>query len=284
LDDLQFQAKPKVSGKDFMNHNRPEAALRLSSTLLMVRDRSSLEVLMVARNYEIDFASGALVFPGGKVCADDHDPRWADLTDGGFQGEERALRVAAIREAFEESGLLAARTHELAGPTACLVGEDQVAPLRLHRAAIDRGEASFCDHISKAGLVLALDRLVPFAHWITPKGMPKRFDTHFYLMQAPEGQVESHDGREAISANWLDPAEALESETAGKTKIIFPTRLNLVLLSKAKSAAEALELARSRQLVTVEPEVRQGASGLELVIPEAAGYGITTEPLTARNT
>ena len=267
-----------------MNHNRPEAALRLSSTLLMVRDRSTLEVLMVARNYEIDFASGALVFPGGKVCADDHDPRWADLTDGGFEGEERALRVAAIREAFEESGLLAARSRDIKASTGGFVDEERVAPLRLHRAAIDRGEESFCDHIAAAGLVLVLDRLVPFAHWVTPKAMPKRFDTYFYLVQAPEGQIESHDGREAVSANWLDPVAALESEAAGETKIIFPTRLNLSLLSKAKSVAEALDLARCRPLVTVEPVVRDGLAGLELVIPEAAGYGITTEPLTAKNT
>lgn len=254
-------------------------ALRLSATVLLVRGEEDLKVLMVQRHYEIDFASGALVFPGGKVCADDWREGWLERTDGDFTGQELAARVSAVREVFEESGLLMARPEASRGEGQPLVGKDISEPLEAHREAVDRQEMSFLDMMEEHGLVLALDRLVPFAHWITPEFMPKRFDTYFYIARAPDKQIASHDGRETTDAIWIDPEEALGRAERGEATIIFPTRMNVELLSRCRTVEDALEAARSRDVVTVLPVVDKGPDGAVLRIPAEAGYCVTEEPL-----
>ncbi|MEO1407548.1 MAG: NUDIX hydrolase, partial [Pseudomonadota bacterium] len=187
---------------------------KLSATVLLVRDRDNLEVLMVRRHYQIDFASGALVFPGGKAADDDARDGWKDLIDGSADDDQRIARIAAVREAFEESGILLARNINDRGPEAPLVGADIAEKLAPNRAAVDKGEISFLELIRDNGLVLALDTLIHFGHWITPTMMPKRFDTHFYLAPAPPAQLASHDGRETTDTMWLNPNTALAMEAA----------------------------------------------------------------------
>lgn len=253
---------------------------RLAATLLLIRDRASLEVLMVARHYQIDFASGALVFPGGKTSDDDQREEWADHVDGDARGADRTARISAIREAFEESGLLLARPADRRGEGAPLVGPDVADRLGVHRSATDTGEMSFLDLIASNGLVLALDTLVHFGHWITPVMMPKRFDTHFYVAAAPDEQLASHDGRETTDALWLDPGEALEREARGEAIIIFPTRLNLRKLAGARNVSDALARFSRELVITVLPQVSSGPDGKPcLLIPEVAGYDQTMEPL-----
>ncbi len=151
---------------------------------------------MMVRHHQIEFNSGALVFPGGSVDAGDQEiVKRSDLYSGGegLSEADRGFRIAAIRETFEESGILLARSkHSGAAVDAKRAGEIADA----HRVALNEHKISFLDILADNGLQLALDTLVPYAHWITPEGMPKRFDTWFFLAAAPPDQLGAHDGRE----------------------------------------------------------------------------------------
>jgi 8-oxo-dGTP pyrophosphatase MutT (NUDIX family) len=171
-----------------------------------------------------------------------------------------ALRVAAIREAFEECGVLLARAE----------GEDAFVPAaRMER--LDRA-APFADLMAREKLVPALDALVPFAHWITPDFVPKRFDTHFFLALAPHDHALAHDGREAVDSVWISPHEAL-AEHGRRNKLLFPTYRNLWKLAPHADAASALVAARAAPIVTVTPERITLDGGPGLKIPAEAGYG-----------
>lgn len=258
---------------------------RLSATILLLRDAAPKpEVLMVKRHYQIDFAAGALVFPGGKAAAADASPDWDDWTDGDYGPVQQDARIAAIREAYEESGLLLARRRAVRGPGAPLVGADIADLLAPHRSAVDRGEMSFLTLMKEHDLVLALDSLVHFGHWVTPVMMPKRFDTHFYLAPAPLWQIAAHDGRETTDAVWLSADEALLQELDGKATIIFPTRMNLKKLTRATSVDQAVGLFASEPVVSVLPKAGKSPDGEPcLYIPEEAGYGQTMELLSRVN-
>lgn len=237
---------------------RPSNAPRLSASALVIRD-SPLEVLMIARHAEQDFAS-ALVFPGGLVDPADAGDDWLAHVAGAedLSRDERALRIAACRETFEECGLLLARRRD-----GSAIAE-----------AIDP-DGDLKDVLAQHDAVLCLDALVHFGHWITPEVAARRYDTHFYLIDAPEGQVARCDGQEAIEAIWVEPAATLSAATAGTRKVLFPTRMNLSLLSRTGDAASALAEARERPVVTVLPRVEKRESGVSVVIPESAGYGQT---------
>lgn len=256
------------------------APTRLSATVLLLRDTENLEVLMVKRHYEIDFASGALVFPGGKANDEDADPAWADLSDCDFTGDQLTSRIAAVREAFEESGILLARRSVARGAGNPLIGSDIVETLAHLRGPIDRREASFLEMVRENNLILALDTLIHCAHWITPVMMPKRFDTHFYLAPAPVEQVASHDGRETTDTVWINPNTALEKAEAGEATIIFPTRMVLGQLGEASSVKTAQDKFTNLQVVTVEPQIGKDDEGKPVLrIPAEAGYMTTIEPL-----
>ena len=263
--------------------DKTPAEPRLSATILMVRDAPSgpPEVLMVKRHYEIDFAAGALVFPGGKASADDSRTEWDAWTDGDYGPVQQDARIAAVREAYEESGLLLARHASARGPGAPLVGADIADKLAPHRHAVDRAEMSFLELIREHELVLALDSLVHFGHWITPIMMPKRFDTHFYIAPAPENQVAAHDGRETTDAVWLSAEEALAQEADGRATIIFPTRMNLKRMTMATSVSDALARFGSMDVPTVLPKPGKDDDGNPcLFIPDVEGYGQTVELLS----
>lgn len=254
---------------------------KLSATVLIVRDAAEMEVLMVKRHYQIDFAAGALVFPGGKANDEDADPAWDALTDGDYGPVQQDARIAAVREVFEESGLILARPKEARGTDADLVGPDVADRLAPFRQAVDRQEKSFLELIRENDLVLALDSLVPFGHWITPIMMPKRFDTYFYLAPAPATQLASHDGRETTDSMWISAAKALEMEASGEATIIFPTRMNLRKLATAESVAAAKRDFGAETVITVLPEMTKDDTGTPcLRIPEVPGYAQTLEPLS----
>jgi 8-oxo-dGTP pyrophosphatase MutT (NUDIX family) len=198
---------------------------------------------MVVRNRAIDFAGGALVFPGGRV-------EEADAALG------EPFRIAAIREAFEESGILLA-----------LRGDEMLAEHSLPR------DGDFHALLAEHALTPASDALVPFAHWITPADMPKRFDTHFFLAEAPAQQVGLHDGDEAVESLWITPGHALAEADAGTRVLVFATRLNLARLAGFATVHQAM--AGAGPVVTVCPEPFEDAEGKWMRIPEAAGYGGT---------
>ncbi|MFI4965306.1 MAG: NUDIX hydrolase [Caulobacterales bacterium] len=257
-----------------MNDIPATADIKPAATILLLRDDPAFEVLMVKRHHQIDFASGALVFPGGKSHAGDHDPAWAQHVLGweAYDADQRGLRIAAIREVFEEAGILLAKRRD-GGP---MSGE--ACPMDV-RQAVDAGTTRFLDVVAGLEARLDLSALTVFARWITPPLTPKRFDTWFYAVNAPLEQLAACDGRETVDAEWIAPTEALRLAAAGERKVIFPTRMNLQLLAEATDAQDAVARAAARTLVTVQPQVQQRESGRVLVLPPDAGYGVVAEPL-----
>lgn len=243
--------------------------------MLLIRDRAGLEVLMIKRNRAVDFAAGAMVFPGGKVCPDDRNPEWAGRIIGDDIDQVRAFKIAAIREVFEETGVLLARTRD-----GLPIDPARVASFAEMRAPIDVGEALFSDLITKEDLVLDSHALIKFGNWLTPKFMPKRFDTLFYIAKMPEGQVATADGREATEIAWMHPSDALAAAEDGRATIIFPTRMNLGRLALAETCSAALERFSNDCPRPIEPVVDTSDPEKPcLIIPQVEGYPQTKEPL-----
>lgn len=258
--------------------SRPPAPLP-SATIMLLRDGAGgLEVFMVKRHYRIDFASGALVFPGGKVDPPDHDPALAARCGGIPDGGKDTLRyrVAGIREAFEECGVLLARERD---GGAVLPGARQGDIGRRYRAAVAAGEITMLEVVERENLILDTDGLVTFAHWVTPELLPKRFETFFYLAPMPGDHAARHDGSESVDSCWIRPGDALADAAAGEVVIVFPTRLNLEKLARADTVSAALELARTEPVVTVMPTPVQTREGVMLRIPADAGYTTTEGPV-----
>ena len=247
---------------------------RDASTILLLRDGATkeIEVFMMVRHYEIDFNSGALVFPGGSVDKNDREIiAHPELYSGGEGLDEAAMsfRIAAIRETFEESGILLARPK---GSKALLDAKRASEIEAAHRADLNEGKTTFLKVLTDNGMLLALDELVPYAHWITPEGMPKRFDTWFFLAAAPPDQLGAHDGKESTGSIWVSPREALEGGDNGRFKLPFPTTRNLIRLGKQGSVKAALEDSKGRDIVTVMPVMTRLNGGRQLRIPKEAGY------------
>jgi 8-oxo-dGTP pyrophosphatase MutT (NUDIX family) len=250
----------------------PEAIARPAATILLLRDGAEgLEVFMVVRHHQIDFASGALVFPGGRVEDADHalaarlEPRLA------IDPPTLPFRIAAIRETFEECGVLLARRRGAAE----VIGAGVLQRLDTKfRAALDGGTIGLEAVLATEDLEPATDLLVHFAHWITPANQPKRYDTQFFLAQAPTAHLAVHDGHEAVESIWIRPAQALAETEAGRFKLVFATAKNLEKLARSATVAEALDRARSSRVVTVQPKpIRSEGSRRVLRIPAEADYG-----------
>src|ERR1700687_1177521 len=249
---------------------------RPASTILLLRDSAStkgeVEVFMMVRHYEIDFNSGALVFPGGSVDKGDREIiARPELYSGGGGWEATALAfgIAGIGETFEESGILLAHPR---GSNALVdakrAGEIEAAT----RTALCEGKTTFLKVLTDNGMLLALDELVPYAHWITPEGMPKRFDTWFFLAAAPPEQAGAHDGKESTDSIWVSPREAVAGGESGRFKLPFPTTRNLIKLGKQRTVQAALDDRRGKPIVTVMPVMTQLNGGRQLRIPREAGY------------
>lgn len=244
---------------------------RLAATLLLARDGAEgMELFMVVRHHQIDFASGALVFPGGSADPSDRDPRLRGLSDGVEHIDDAMLTVlvAAAREAFEECGVLFARAGDdlVDGARADALGE-------MYRTDLEAGKLGLADIAEAEGLRLALDRLTHFAHWITPPHMPKRFDTHFFLAEAPGDHVLAHDGHESVDSVWITPTQVCAEADAGKRTVIFPTRLNIEKVGRSPTVAAAIAAAVAAPVVTVLPVTEKAEGGRIMRIPIEAGYG-----------
>lgn len=246
-----------------------------SATILMLRDGpQGLEVFMVVRHHEIDFASGALVFPGGKADPGDFDDGLLARLDGADPDPTlRGIQVAAIREAFEECGILLARS---AGDDA-LIGGGRLGELEPYRNALHAGQLTMLEFAERENLRLACDELTHFAHWITPENLPKRFDTHFYLAKAPADHLALHDGHESVDSVWITPAQAMADAESGKRTVIFPTLRNLAKLGFSDTAERAINAAAAESVVSVLPRIEQRDDGPYICIPPEAGYDVSEE-------
>ncbi|MDZ7825609.1 MAG: NUDIX hydrolase [Gammaproteobacteria bacterium] len=250
-----------------------------SGTIILLRDDATegLEIFMVVRHHQIDFASGALVFPGGKISPQDEDPALADRCDGADPDPVmRAVQIGAIREAFEEAGVLLARP---AG-SGDLVDGERLKTLEHCRDELHGGQLGLAEFLEREDLRLACDRLTRFAHWVTPEMMPKRFDTHFFIARAPEDHVLAHDGHESVDSVWISPKRVLADARAGTRTVIFPTLRNVELLGESDTVEAATTAAQAREIVTVLPWVEQRDDGNWLRIPEEAGYQVSAEKMS----
>jgi len=243
---------------------------------------SVLQVLMVRRNLRSDFVGGAYVFPGGAVDAADGGTVAGATCVGRTDAEASALLglhagglaywVAALRETFEEAGLLLATR---AGGPALLAGDaEEEARFVAARAAVNAGTRRFLDLCRDEKLHLLVGGVHYFAHWITPKGAPRRYDTRFFVAAAPAGQIAAHDAGETIAETWIAPAEALARHRAGTIEIIFPTIRNLQAISRFANSAALLAAAAdaSRAVPTIEPRVVADGNGVRILLPGDEGY------------
>ena len=261
-----------------MNEAKKEAPPpRPATTVLLLRPSkkgdpgSPLEVFMVVRHHQIDSVSGALVFPGGKLEEADGAPGLRSRCGGSDKigDAELKFRVAGVREAFEECGVLLARKR---GQRALIPAADLKGVEQRWRAKLAKDEASIVDLVEAEDLEIATDLMTPYAHWITPTFVPKRFDTWFFLAEAPEDQVALHDGSESTDSVWIGAQEAIDEAKAGRRTLVHATQKNLELLAEAKTVTGAIAAATARKIVTVQPwvEVKDGKRFLH--IPEGAGY------------
>ena len=255
--------------------NKVIATPQPAATVMLLRDGDAgMEVFMIVRHEKSDVHAGALVFPGGRVDPEDYElaaDRSMFSPQAGVDAAMAALRVAAVRETFEECGVLLARGR----------GEDTlVSAARLreieaaHRAAMMRGERTFGAILAAENLVLAHETMAHFANWITPERRPKRFDVHFFLAAAPSDQVALHDGYEAVDSVWIAPADAMERAAAGVYQLRFPTRMNLQKLGRHPATAKAIDAARASRVVTVMTRPEKTVNGVRILrIPLDADYG-----------
>jgi 8-oxo-dGTP pyrophosphatase MutT (NUDIX family) len=249
-----------------------------ASTVLIIRDGvSGLEVFMVVRHHEIDFAAGAFVFPGGKVDKSDYDKKLNQYSceEEHSDKENIPFKIAAVRECFEEANILFAKNKD--GRE--IIDADELFKLKRWRDAFINKSTSMFEFARLENLLFSIDALIPFSHWITPEKVPKRFDTHFYIAAAPKGHEGQHDGTESVDSIWINPQQALDDCLSEKRNIIFPTRLNLEKLNQSKTVTEAINNAKNSNIVTVTPLIEKLDKGIFLTIPKEAGYGVIKEAI-----
>ena len=260
-----------------------------AATVILLRDASpSPEVLLIERHAKSDFLPDLYVFPGGRVEPEDrtlgdrlHGARGPDGAEAFARVKQfdadsmRTFYVAAIRETFEEAGILLARREGEEG----LLDASATEAMAEHRLTVQSGELSFGDLVRRERLELAADRLAVHAHWITPEMVPRRFDTLFFTALTPPGQRARHDGVEATDHVWIRPEDALEQMEAGHRQIIFPTAQNLQTLCGFADAAAALESSLRRPVIPVLPRLTERDGRRVLAIPPEAGYAVTEQPL-----
>ncbi len=262
---------------DVKEGRREEAAARHAATVILLRDTANgPEVYVLRRQATMAFASGQYVFPGGSVDPRDEtiDVEWVgpgpEYWAKTFSASEPlaiALVCAAIRETFEESGVL------LAGPDADTVVADTSGPdWEADRVALIERELSFAEFLSRRGLVLRADLVVPWAHWITPAFEPKRFDTRFLVAALPEGQVTREFGEEADQVEWVRPDAAIARFRAGEMAIMPPTLISLAEMEAYPTVADAMTASAEREVMPIEPHVVAREEGLFLVLPGDPDY------------
>jgi 8-oxo-dGTP pyrophosphatase MutT (NUDIX family) len=231
-----------------------------AATVTIVRDaRDGIEVLMMRRNLKSGFVPGMYVFPGGGL--DDADLLFKnnglcncldDASASGMLGvaaDGLAYWAAAIREAFEESGLLLARNG--AGSLVTLTDAEIAARFDAQRRQLNAGELDFAALIAAESLQLAADQLVYFAHWITPVTAPRRYDTRFFMAEAPPEQEPFHDDHETIAATWISPAGALTLHQRGEFEMRTPTVRTLETFANCNDVASL-----RRSLDSIQGNVR----------------------------
>lgn len=249
---------------------------RDSATVVVLRDAvdHGVEAYLLRRLRSLSFAPGMYVFPGGSVDPADGatelpwvGPSPAEWTGVLSAGEPlaRALVCAAVRETFEECGVL------LAGPdgAAAVVVDASWAP---DRAALQAGEIALADLLVRRTLSLRADLLAPWAHWVTPEFEPKRYDTRFFVAALPAGQVPAHFDGESDLGEWVRPADALQRQAEQQIAMLPPTAFTLAELAEFGSVADVMAAAAARDIRRILPKVIVTGDDVRLLLPGDEGY------------
>jgi len=250
-----------------------------AATVTLVRDTTlGLEVLMLQRNFQSGFMPGMYMFPGGALDPGDQVPEAYAICGGlddatasrvlGIAHGGLAYWIAAIREAFEEAGiLLACDAH---GKVLALDDPQAKERFRAHRHALNAGECDFLEIARTERLRLAVDALVYFSHWITPVGAPRRYDTRFFVARTPAGQEPLHDNVEAINHAWVRPEAALAAHARGEFSMRTPTAKTLETFARYAQVDDLL--AAMRALHDIPPILPRVTKDGRRVLPGEPGY------------
>jgi 8-oxo-dGTP pyrophosphatase MutT (NUDIX family) len=241
------------------------APVRPAATIVLLRDGDGgPEALLLKRLHSAGFVPGAYVFPGGRVDPSDADPRLLAHASGltPETDPEPMYWVAALRELFEEAGVLLARN--VAGEPLPCAGND--ARLARAREALLEEEAPLLEVLDSLEAELALSEVVYFAHWITPVAEARRYDTRFFLARLPAGCEAKADPRETAEALWLTPADALARFRDGRLPMVFPTVSTLEAFAGFDSAEEALAAFRGRPVTPILPRLVRTERGVGIVV------------------
>lgn len=249
--------------------------IRPAATVMLVDNKPDLQVFMMERNAKTVFAGGMWVFPGGAVDGADtnFEPfsehrseaeanRLLGLSEGGL-----AYYAAAVREAFEEAGILLA-LHKDSGISLDIISEADKIRFDQHRDMVNEDGSHFLKVVEEEKLLLDVGEMHYIARWITPEGSPRRFDARFFISRMPTNQDPKHDDSELVHCGWFSPNEILEREKAGDMVLMSPTLRMIRSLAKFDSAEEVIASAEA-----VLPDERARVnSNRELVLPGDEGY------------
>lgn len=241
--------------------------IKLAATLMIVSKNH--KVLMVRRNDEIVFAGGAYVFPGGQISEFDSNSDYSKICEypqNPMIEGEKAAKIAAIRETFEETGLLFAKNNK-----GQFVYEEYTSLIE-QRRKIEKSPEYFHEFLLQNNLHLDLDCLVGIAIWQPPQHITKRFLTWFFVARIDDELNAIVDGREAVEAIWIDPKDAFDDAMAKTKQIIFPTRCNLALLAHHRPNMALWEYASSRPPPLINPQMQKIDGELMICIPANIGY------------
>ena len=266
------------------SHRTPRDA----ATVILLREcaEGPYELFLMRRGRNQAFMGGAYVFPGGSLDEADADPDLAarpgglraddakrllqepDLTDAAACG----LFVAAIRETFEEAGVLLAR--DSVGNTVDLSAPETAARFAGYRTELHENRMTLLEMARREGLCFAPDLLVPYSHWITPPIETRRFDTRFFLAGLPPGQAPIHDRMELTDSRWLTPALALAEHAAGRIVLMPPTLKTVEELLDFSGIDRLMAAARSRPIPAIRPEAFWTAGGFGIILPHDSEYAL----------
>ncbi|MBV7256722.1 NUDIX domain-containing protein [Pacificimonas sp. WHA3] len=250
------------------NANNPA---KPAATLILVRETVSgpPEIFMQRRAKTMGFAAGMMVFPGGKVDAGDHALAKSAGLSPALDEDDAAARVAAIRESFEEAGVLLTD-----GP------EIDEAVLAAAAPAIAARELAFSDFLAAYEQRIDPGIMTPWSRWCPSALMKnKRYDTRFYLAKVGKHLKAGHDGNEAVTSLWTTAEDALGNAARGNGKVIFPTQRNLERLAQFSHVDDLFAHALAFEPRLIAPEVRDIDGRPHLTIPDDLGYPVTAEPL-----
>jgi 8-oxo-dGTP pyrophosphatase MutT (NUDIX family) len=245
------------------------APLRPAGTVILLRETpgTGLELLMIRRGEQLAFGGGAWAFPGGRVEEDDHVVARAVCPDlEGDAAEDAAARVAAIRETIEEVGIVPG----LAMPPS----DPMIGSIRQRL----KDGVPFSALLAEKVRWIDPAGLIPFARWIPPGNIARRFDTRFFVARVPQDVVPHVDGEECTSALWATPAEMLDQRAEGRIAMMFPTRCNVARLAPFKTYPDVMAHLREHPVGIVQPFVTDRDGVPHRCVPEGHGYPALFEP------